>query len=54
MERVERRVDVRNKRLRGERGNKALRVRAQVWRDLRALPDADLRSQENVSTTASP
>ena len=42
MQRVERRVDVRNKRLRGERGKKALRVRAQVWRDLRALPDSDL------------
>ena len=42
VQRVERRVDVWDEELRGQRSEQALRVRSQVWRDLGALPDSDL------------
>ena len=44
MQRVEVGVDVRDEKLRGERGQQCLRVRAEVRWDLRALPDANLHS----------
>ena len=39
---VERRVDVGHETLGGERREETLRVCAEVWWDLRALPDSDL------------
>ena len=48
VQRVERRVDVRDEDLRGERCEQALRVRPEVWRDLRALPDTDLHRRVNT------
>ncbi len=48
VQRVERRVDVRDEDLGGERREQALRVRPEVWRDLRALPDTDLQHHKKT------
>ena len=45
MQRIEHRVNVRNKHLRRQARKQALRIRPQIARDLRALPDAHILEQ---------